>query len=388
MDFTLSEEQSMFRDLFRDFAQKEVAQVAEHTDRAEAPPVALLQKAAAQGFLGATVPEEYGGAAMDHLTLTLLLEETAKQCATTAVTLSLHLTLATMTILEHGTAAQKQAYLPRLAQGELGTFAFTEPEAGSDPNALQTRAWRSNGSYHLDGVKTWATNASLGDLYVVFGVTDPKARPAGVSAFIVDRQVTTSGIFLGKREPTLGLRGLDIRTIYLEDAAVPAENLLGAVNEGGALAQKALQRLRLALAAVALGAAEGALELGVKFAIERKQFGVAIAHKQALQNYIADCAVEIEALRLLVYRAATLADAGQDFAHAANLAKYHGARTAKDAANKMLQVHGGYGFSDEYAISRFHRDVRALRILGGTDEVQRFFVAQQVLGEAGVKIQP
>lgn len=384
MDFALSEEQVMFRDLFRDFAEKEVAKVAEHTDKAEEPPLALLKKAAAQGFLGATLPEEYGGAGMDQLTFTLLLEELAKHCTSTAVTISLHTALTAMAILEAGTDAQKQKYLPRLAQGELGTFALTEPEAGSDAAAMQTRAVRTNGSFHLEGVKAWATNAALGNIYVVFALTEPKAKQEGISAFIVDRKEITSGVTLGLREPTLGLRGLDIRTIYLEDTQLPAENLLGPLNGGWAIAQKANLRLRLALAAVSLGAAEGSLELGIKFAIERKQFGVAIAQKQAIQNYLADCTVDAESLRHLVHYAAWQADKGQDYTQSANMAKYLGARVAKDAANKMLQVHGGYGFSDEYAISRFHRDVRALRVLGGTDEMQRTLVAQKLLAEHGV----
>jgi alkylation response protein AidB-like acyl-CoA dehydrogenase len=325
---------------------------------------------------------------MDFLTYTLMLEEIAKHCASTAVTLSLHTALTTMTILDVGTDAQKQKYLPRLAQGELGTCAFTEPEAGSDVTQMQTRATRANGAYHLDGVKTWATNAALGDTYIVFAATDPKAKRNGLSAFIVDRRDQPAGLTLGQREPTLGLRGLDIRPIYLDDVAIPAENLLGPLNGGWEVLMRAFDRLRVSLAAVALGASEGALSLGIKFAIERKQFGVALAHKQALQNYIADSAVDIESLRQLTHYAAWLADTHQPYSAPANMAKYLGARVAKDTANKMLQTHGGYGFSDEYAISRFHRDVRALRVLGGTDELQRYLVAEKILGDAGVEIKP
>ncbi|MGQ0602308.1 MAG: acyl-CoA dehydrogenase family protein [Anaerolineales bacterium] len=380
MDFSLTEEQTMFRDLFRDFAEKEVARVAEHTDKAEEPPRDLLKKAASQGFLGATVPEQYGGAAMDTLTYCLLLEELAKHCLSTAVTVALHNSLATQTLVDAGSDAQKEIYLPRLASGELGTFALNEPDAGSDVSQLQTRAANANGAWHLDGVKSWVSNAGPAGLHVVFAKTDAKA----MSAFIVE--ASAPNVMLGQREPTLGLRGLDIRTVYFEGVKLPEDSLLGVAGGGAAIAQRAYDQLKIALAAVALGCAENSLDLGVKFAAERKQFGTVIAHKQAMQNYIADCRVEIESLRHTLYHAAWLADTGNDFAHAATIAKYLGARVAKDAANKMLQIHGGYGFSDEYTISRVYRDARALRILGGTDEVQRVLIAQTEFKSAGVTI--
>jgi alkylation response protein AidB-like acyl-CoA dehydrogenase len=386
MDFALTEEQQMFSDLFRDFAEREVAPVAEHTDHAEEPPVALLKKAAAQGFLGATLPEQYGGAGMDYLTYCLLVEAIARHCLSTAAIVGIHTMLSAMTIVDGGSDQQKEAILPRLAGGELGTFALTEPEAGSDPGSIQTTAVRENGHYRLDGVKTWVSNAGLAGLHVVVALTEPGARHQGLSAFVVD--AGTPGLTLGQREPTLGLRGMDIRPIYLENCRVPAGNLLGSLNAGWSLVLRAFQRVRLSLAAAGLGAAEGALDLGLRFAVERRQFGVPIAQKQAIQNYVADCAVDIEALRHLVHYTAWLADTGQDYGASSSMAKYLGARVAKDAANKMLQVHGGYGFSDEYAISRFHRDVRALRLLGGTDEIQRYAVARSLFDARGLQIQP
>jgi alkylation response protein AidB-like acyl-CoA dehydrogenase len=379
MDFTLSEEQVMFRDLFRDFAAKEIAKVAEHTDKHEEPPRNVLRKAAAQGFLGGPIPEQYGGAAMDTLTYCLLLEEFARQCQSTAVTVALHTSLTAQTILDAGTEEQKQEYLSVMASGELGAFALTEPDAGSDTANLQTRAVFADGAWHLDGVKSWVSNGGLAHTFIVFAKTDK-----GLSAFLVDSK--HPGVMVGHREPTLGLRGLDVRTVYFEGLRLPEDSLLGPLNGGAAIASRAYDRLKIALAAVALGAAENALQLGVSFAIERKQFGVAIAHKQAMQNYIADVHADIEALRYSLYQAAWLVDAGQDFSHAAGLVKYLGARVAKDAANKMLQVHGGYGFSDEYTISRVYRDVRALRILGGADELQRVQIASDVLKQAGVTI--
>jgi len=387
MDCGLNDEQAMCVEMFRDFAQKEVAPGAEHTDRAEELPAGMLKKAAAQGFLGATLPEEYGGAAMDYLTYTLLVEEIARHCLSTASMLGIHGMLSAMTILDGGSEAIKQEFLPRLAGGELGTFALTEPEAGSDPGAMLTQAVRDHGGhYRLEGVKNWVSNGGQAGAHVVVALTKPGARHRGLSAFVVE--AGTPGLTIGQREPTLGLRGMDIRTVYFEGCRVPAENLLGELNEGWELVLRAFQRVRLSLAAAGLGAAEGALDLGVKFAVERKQFGVAIAQKQAIQNYVADCAVEIEALRHLVRYTAWLADTGQDQGAHPSMAKYLGARVARDTANKMLQVHGGYGFSDEYAISRIYRDVRALRLLGGTDEIQRYAVAREVFEEVGVKVQP
>jgi acyl-CoA dehydrogenase len=388
MDFALTDEQQMCAAWFRDFADKEVAPAAEHTDRAEAPPSELLKKAAAQGFLGATLPEQYGGAGMDYLTYTLLVEAVARHCLSTAAILGIHTMLSAMTILDAGTEVQKAAYLPRLAGGELGTFALTEPEAGSDPGSLQMTAVldEARGEYRLDGVKSWVSNAGLAGLHVVVALTEPGARHKGLSAFIVE--AATPGLALGQRELTLGLRGMDIRPVYFDNCRVPAANLLGPLNGGWTLVLRAFQRVRLSLAAAGLGAAEGALDLGVKFAVERRQFGVPIAQKQAIQNYVADCAVDIEALRHMVRHTAWLADTGQDYGSASSMAKYLGARVAKDAANKMLQVHGGYGFSDEYAISRFHRDVRALRLLGGTDEIQRYAVARSLFEPHGLQIQP
>ncbi len=386
MDFALTEEQQMFRDLFRDFAEKEVAPIAEHSDKSEEPPVGLLRKAAEQGFMGATLPEQYGGAGMDTLTYCLLVEAIARHCLATSAALGIHTMLSAMTILDGGSEAQKQAFLPRLAGGELGTFALTEPEAGSDAGALQTRAVRQNGHYRLDGVKSWVSNAGLAGVHVVFAHTNPGSAHRGLSAFIVDAH--TPGVTIGHREPTLGLRSMDIRTVYFEGCLVPAENLLGELNDGWRLVLRAFQRVRLSLAAAALGAAQSALDLGVKFAIERRQFGSVIAQKQAIQNYVADCAVQIEALRHMVEHTAWLADTGQDYGPQASMAKYFGARVAQDTANKMLQVHGGYGFSDEYAISRVYRDTRALRLLGGTDEIQQYAVARDVFEDQGLKIQP
>ena len=380
MDFSLTEEQIMFRDLFRDFAQKEVAKLAKDTDEAEEPPVTLLKKAVAQGFLAATVPEDFGGAALDPLSYCLLLEEVAKECMSTAVTLAVHNSLVNATLVKYGTDEQKEKWLPILAEN-LGAFAATEPDAGSDTSRISTRARRTGETYSLSGVKVWVSNAALANVLLVLAQTD-----GGPTMFIVDP--AAPGVKIGHREPTTGLRGVAINTVYFDFVEVAEADRFGAEGAGMSIAQVANTHLQLALAAVALGLAEGAVALGRAFAIERKQFGVSIATKQALGNYFADCEIEQEALRHLIEYAAWLASEDKDYAQAALKAKMFGAKTARTAANLMLQTHGGYGFSDEYAISRLYRDAKALDFLGGTPQIGRVVIAQQVFADSGLAIKP
>ncbi|HET7376028.1 MAG TPA: acyl-CoA dehydrogenase family protein [Anaerolineae bacterium] len=380
MDFALTDDQKMFRDLFRDFATKEVAKVAKHIDEAEEPPIDLLKKAAAQGFLAATIPEELGGAALDPMSYALLIEETAKVCASTAITLALHNSLSVMPLILFGTADQKQRWAPKFVES-IGAFALTEPDSGTDANHLSTRARKDGDHYIVNGVKTWVSNAGIASTLVFFAESDK--QPV---AFIVD--VKTPGIKIGHREPTLGLRGVSINTVYFDQVIVPTADRLGTEGEGLHIAHLALAHMRLAIAALALGAAEGALALGRAFAIERRQFGVSIAAKQAIGNYFADTEIEIEALRHMVEYTAWLVDQKKDYVQAALKTKTLGGKVARDAANRMLQVHGGYGFSDEYVISRIYRDVRALDIMGGTPQIGRVLIARDMFAEAGVKIKP
>jgi len=387
MDFSLSEEQQMFRGLFDDFARKEVAKVAEHVDQAEEPPLDLLRKAAAQGFLGGPIPEDYGGAALDHVSYAMLVESIARECLSTATIIGLHTSLVGETINDYGTDEQKERWLPALASGEsIGAFAMTEPDAGSDPSRISTRAVKEGDVYVLNGVKTWVGNGAIAGLLLVITSTNAEANGKGLSALVVD--ANAAGVKIGYREPTMGLRGLPVNTVYFDDVRVAESDRLGEDGRGLSIGLHAVNHWRMALAAAALGCAEGALALGKAFAVERKQFGVSIATKQALGNYFADSAAEIEALRWLVMRAAWLADQNQDNRDAAAMAKLIGARVAREVANRMLQVHGGYGFSDEYAISRIYRDARALDLLGGTGQIQRIALWQSVFEGSGVQIQP
>jgi alkylation response protein AidB-like acyl-CoA dehydrogenase len=382
MDFTLSEDQLMFKRMFADFCTNEIRPLGEHIDQAEEPPVDLLDRAVDQGFWAALVPEEMDGAGLDTYTYMLMLEELARADLSTALTLSVHNSLVVKPLLEYGSDAQKEQYLEALAFGEmLGAFALTEPAAGSDAAALATTASADGDAYVLQGTKTWVSNAALAGLILIFARAE-----GGITGFLVE--TGTAGLKVGYREKTLGLRGVACNTIYLDHARVSAINRLGEEGQGLKIALEALSLSRLGMGAVALGAAERALEEAVKFSMEHIQFGVPIAQKQAIQNYIADAKTQIEPLRCLVAHTAWLVDTGQDFAQAASITKLFGARVAREVTNRMLQVHGGYGYMKDYAIERYYRDCRALEIIEGTSQIQQFLIARDIYKAEGLEIGP
>ncbi len=390
MDFTFSEEQEMFRAMFRDFSAKEVAPQAEEIDHEEKPPLDMLRKAANQGFLGATLPEDYFGAELDYVSYTMLIETLAGDCMSTAVTLATHVSLVAMSILDHGTDAQKEEWLPPMAAGEMiGGFALTEPDAGSDAAALETRATYlsplagggQEGGVILDGVKTWVANGGIAGIFLVFA-----QGPEGIEAFLVPND--TPGLTVGYREPTLGLRGVAFNTLYLEGCRVEQANRLGEPSEGWAVAQRALGRMAVTLAAAGLGVAESAVDVAAQFASERVQFGVPIAQKQAIQNYVAQAMAEVEALRYLVYHAAWLADQGDDLTFDAAVVKAFAAQVARSVTNRMLQVMGGYGYMEDYPMARKYRDARALGIIGGPTEVHDVRIAQRIFADLDLEITP
>jgi len=382
MDFTLSEDQMMFKKMFADFCTREIRPQGEQIDQAEEPPLDLLEKAVEQGFWAALVPEEVDGAGLDIYTYMLMLEELARADLSTALILSVHNSLAVKPLLDHGSDDQKDRYLEVLAFGEmLGAFALTEPGAGSDPSGLATTAAGENGDYLLNGSKTWVCNGALAGLILVFA----KAG-GGITAFLVEKG--TPGLKIGYREKTLGLRGVSCNTLYFDDARVPAANRLGEEGQGLQIALGALDLSRLGMGALALGGAERALEEAAQFSMEHIQFGVPIARKQIIQNYIADAKAQIEALRGLVTHTAWLADTGQDFAQQASITKLFGSRVAYEVTHQMLQVHGGYGYMKEYAIERYYRDCRALEIIEGTSQIQQYLIAHEVYKAEGMEIQP
>ncbi|MGD2144984.1 MAG: acyl-CoA dehydrogenase family protein, partial [Anaerolineae bacterium] len=378
----LSEEQRMFSAMFEDFSTNEVAPIAEEIDHEETMPLKVLEGAARQGFLGATLPERYYGAALDFVSYALLIEALARDCMSVAVTLGTHVSLVAMSILQHGSDAQREEYLPPLAAGEtLGAFALTEPDAGTDTTELQTRAARDGEEYVIDGVKTWVANGEIAGLFLAFA-----QAPDGMAAFLVPADVP--GLNVGYREPTLGLRSVALNTVYLEGCRVLAANRLGDEGDGGQIAERAQQRMAVTLGAAALGVADDSVDVGAQFASERVQFGVPIAEKQAIQNYVAESATEIEALRYLVYRGAWKADQAEDLSFDASVLKVFGARVASTVTNRMLQVMGGYGYMEDYPLARKYRDARALGLIGGPTELHNVRIAENVFSKWDVEIAP
>ncbi|MGD8243647.1 MAG: acyl-CoA dehydrogenase family protein [Anaerolineae bacterium] len=388
MEFTLSEEQQMFRAMFEDFSTNEIAPIAEEIDHEETPPLKVLQKAARQGFLGATLPEEYFGVGLDFVSYALLVEALARDCMSIAVMLGTHVSLVAMSILDHGDDAQKEAYLPLLAAGgdgrsdvRLGAFALTEPDAGSDTSVLQTQAVLDGEDYVVDGVKTWVANGEIASLFLVFA-----QALEGTAALLIPAE--SAGLTVGYREPTLGLRNVPFNTVYLEGCRVPTGNRLGSEGDGREIAERAQQRMAISLAAAGLGVTADSLEVAAQFATERVQFGVPIAEKQAIQNFVAESAVEMEALRYLTYHGAWQVDQGNDLRFDASVVKVFGAQVARSVTNRMVQVMGGYGYMEDYPLARKYRDARALGIVGGPTEVHHVRIAQEVFSEWDVRIAP
>lgn len=382
MDLRISDEQRMFREMFTDFCSREIRPYGEEIDRSEKIPPELLYKAVDQGFWCALVPEELDGAGMDVFTYMQLLEELARADMSTALTLSVHNSLVVKPLLDCGNTDQQQRYLPALATGEmLGAFALSEAGAGSDPAAITVNAVRSGEQYLLSGSKHWVSNAEMAGLFLVFARTG-----SGITAFLVEKE--TPGLQVGYREKTLGLRGVTCNTIYFDSSPVPLENRLGEESQGLSVALDALNLSRLGMGALALGAVERALEEAVRFSIEHIQFGAPIAQKQAIQNYIADAKVQVEALRYLVMHTAELAQSGRSIILESAITKLFGSRVAGEVTNKMLQVHGGYGYMKDYAIERYYRDCRALEIIEGTSQIQQFIIAREVYRQEGLAIKP
>lgn len=376
MNFAFTEEQEMFREMFAGFVAKEVEPQAEHIAEYEEVPMSLLKKAAMQGFLGALLPEEYGGAALDPVSYILLLEEVAKACMSTAMTLHIHNSLVSQAILLCGTDEQKEQWLPAMAEGSvIGAWAFAEPDAIS-LHSTQTKATAYDDGYTLHGTKAWVSNAGIAGLYVIFAVA-----PEGPTAFLVPADA--QGLKLGNRDKTLGMRGVQIHPVYLNDVVVPASGVLGEPGGAQAVLDAVTDFSRLSMAAIALGGAHHALELGVKFAIDRKQFGVEIARKGAIQAYIADSALEVETLRSQIYRCASLAEQGKLDREAAAIAKLWANRVAYQVGNRMIQTHGGYGYILDYAIGRVFRDCRTVEGIEGTNRSQQTAIARSVLAAHG-----
>ncbi|MFQ5813927.1 MAG: acyl-CoA dehydrogenase [Anaerolineae bacterium] len=380
MDFELTEEQQMIRKMVRDFAEREIMPIAQETDAKGEFPWQTIRKMARLGLLGLPIPEKYGGAGADNVSFAIALEEIARACGSTAMTLDAHTSLASEPIYLFGSEEQKRKYLVPLARGEkLGAFGLTEPEAGSDAGATKTRAVLDNDEWVINGQKIFITNGSIADVVVITAMTDPEKGTRGISSFIVEKG--TPGFRPGRDEEKMGIKGSVTSELFFEDCRVPKENLLGQEGEGFKQFLIILDGGRIAIGAMALGLAQAAFEKAVAYSKERVQFGRPIANFQAIQWMIADMATEIDAARLLVYRAAWLKDKGVRFTREAAMAKLYASEAAERACYKALQIHGGYGYMREYDVERIYRDQRLCAIGEGTSEIQRLVIARQVLGK-------
>jgi alkylation response protein AidB-like acyl-CoA dehydrogenase len=333
--------------------------------------------AASLGLLGITIPEEYGGGGMDHTAFAILIEEISRFCASTAVIIDVHTSVGMEPILTYGTEAQKQRWLPRLASGELlGAFALTEPGAGSDAASLRTTATAVDGGYVLNGSKTFITNLGRAGTYIVMARTGGPGA-GGVSAFVVE--AGTPGLRCGQPFQKMGLNGSPTGELHIDDCRVGADALLGTEGQGFAIAMSALDAGRIGISAQALGLAEGALDDAIEYLRQRQQFGRTLAEFQGLQFMVADMATQVEAARLMVYRAAALCDSGQPFTREASMAKLFCTDTAMSVTIDAVQLLGGYGYIEEFPMARRMRDAKASQIYEGTNQVQRVVIARQLL---------
>ena len=382
MDFTLSKEHEMARQLFREFAEKEVKPLAQEVDETETFPTETVQKMAKLGFMGIPVPKEYGGQGCDILTYAMCVEELSKVCGTTGVIVSAHTSLCCDPILTYGTEEQKQKYLIPLAKGEkIGAFGLTEPGAGTDAQGQQTKAVLDGDEWVLNGSKCFITNGKEADVYIVFaitGVVEKRGRlTKEISAFIVEKG--TPGFTFGTKEKKMGIRGSSTYELIFTDCRIPKANLLGQQGKGFAIAMHTLDGGRIGIASQALGLAEGALETTINYVKERKQFGRAIGAFQNTQFQLADMATKCEAAQLLVYKAARAKNTQKVYSVEAAMAKLYAAEVAMEVTTKAVQLHGGYGYIREYDVERMMRDAKITEIYEGTSEVQRMVISGALL---------
>ncbi len=382
MDFSLTSDQLLIRDTVRQFMETEMRPVVREYEREEKFPAAEIRKLGELGCCGMLVPEQWGGAGTDTISYSLMLEEVARICPSTAVMLSVTNSVVAMPVFQFGTEAQKKKYLTRLSRGEiLGAFCLTEPQSGSDAGSLQTRAVRSGDTYKLNGTKAWVTNGGVSGVYIVFAKTDPDAGARGVTAFLVEPDF--KGFRVSRYEDKMGLRLSRSAEIVFEDCEVPVENRLGEEGQGLKIAFSSLDGGRVGIASQALGLAQGALEASVKYAKQRRTFGKAIAEYQAIQWMLADMQTEIEAGRALTHYAAWMRDSGAaKTGPQAAKAKLYSSEMANRVAAKAVQIHGSVGYSRETDVERYYRDARVLTIYEGTSEIQRTVIARDLLGTA------
>ena len=383
MDLSLSPEQALLRDTARDFANKEIAPRAAEIDKQHRFPREIVAQLGDLGLMGVAIPEEWGGAGMDAVSYALALEEISRACASTGVIMSVNNSLVCDPILRFGTDAQKREWLGPLAAGKkLGCFALSEPEAGSDAAAQKTVARKDGDGYVINGTKNFITNGPVADLVVLLAMTRPEAGHKGITAFLLGTK--TAGLSFGPHDEKLGIRGAPSAQMFLTDCRVPADAVLGKEGEGFKVAMSALDGGRIGIAAQALGIARAAFEAATRYATERKTFGQPIAQHQAIQFKLADMCTEIDAARLLIWRAAAKKDAQKKdpsvrFTTEAAMAKLFASEVANRTAKEALQVFGGYGYLADFPAERHFRDAKITEIYEGTSEIQRLVIASSLL---------
>ncbi len=378
MDFQLNDEQLHLKKTVREFAESEIAPHVMEWDEASQFPLATIKELGKLGLLGTIFPSEYGGAGMGYIEYVTAIEELSRVDGSVGIIVAAHTSLCSNHIFLAGNDEQKKKYIPKLATGEfIGAWGLTEPSSGSDAGSARMTATKSKGGWILNGTKTFITNGHYADVIVVLAVTDKTAHTHGLSAFALEKD--TKGFRAGKKENKLGLRASDTSELIFEDCFLPSECLLGKEGAGFIDAMRVLDGGRISIAALSLGMAEGAYESALKYSKERKQFGKAISEFQAIQWKLADMATEIEAAKLLTFRAAAMKDAGMKTTLESSMAKLYASEVAAKCANEGVQIHGGYGFIKDYPAEKFYRDVKLCTIGEGTSEIQRLVIARQLL---------
>jgi butyryl-CoA dehydrogenase len=380
MEFGLTEEQKLIQQTAREFADEKLAPLAAEYDRTQEFTAPQAKMLAEMGFLGMMVPEEYGGSGLDTVSYVLAMEEVSRACASTSVTMTVQNSLVCWPIQTFGSDEQKRKFLDPLAKGEwIGCFALTEPVAGSDAASMATTATEDGDSFVLNGSKIFISNGGVSQVAVVWAQTDRAERHKGISCFIVE--ASAPGFNVGAEEKKLGIRGSNTTELHFEDCRVPKANLLGAAGEGFKIAMQTLDGGRIGIASQAVGIGQACVNASAKYAYERQAFGKPLAEIQAIQFMVADMALEVQASRLLTYHAAWLKDEGVRYTKQAAMAKLHASESATKAAHMAIQIHGGYGYLQDFPVERFYRDARITEIYEGTSEIQRVVISGMTLKE-------
>ena len=380
MDFEYTEEHRLIRQTVREFAENELAPGARERDEKQEFPHNEIKKLGELGFMGVTIPDEYGGAGLDYIAYMIVIEELSRVEAAVGIIVAVNNSLFCGGIYKFGTEEQKQKYLIPLASGKgLGAYSLSEAGSGSDAASLKTRITPDGNSYIMNGTKMWVSNGANATHYIVFATIDPELRHKGICTLIVERE--TEGLKIGKRENKLGIRSSDTVELIFENARIPRANLIGKEGDGFNIAMNILDDGRISIAAQAVGIAQGAFDASLKYSKERKQFGKLLIEHQAIQNKLADMATEIDAGRLLLYRASYLHDQNKPYSKEASMAKLFCAPVANRVADQAVQIHGGYGYLKDFDVERFMRDAKITEIYEGTTEIQRHVIARHLKDE-------